>query len=275
MKKILTDMHTHSTFSHDGQNGLKDMLATAQKKGIAFYGTSEHFDYDYDEEKMSAEFYAQTRNANPEDYFHAARHLQDDYAGVMNVIVGAEFGYTNDPVAQDRYVREYEKFRPDFIINSVHSIGGVDYCRIQFTKDKAQTYREYLSLIRESLDAPYPYDVVGHIGYVARYVPFEDRRLSVDEFAAELDDIFKTIIQKDKILEVNSASKTLPQLSLPDVELIARYFTLGGRKISFGSDAHFLSRIADKREEVVAALKEIGFTYITVPCKGEHIKVEI
>lgn len=275
MKKLLTDMHTHSTFSHDGQNELKDMLAAAQKKGIAFYGTSEHFDYDYDEKKMSAEIYSQTRDANPEDYFHAARHLQDDYAGVMNVIVGAEFGYTNDPVALDRYVREYEKFRPDFVINSVHSIGGVDYCRIPFTKDKAQTYREYLAIIRESLDAPYPYDIVGHIGYVARYVPFEDGRLSLDEFGAELDDIFKTIIQKDKILEVNSASKHLPQLSLPSVELIARYFALGGRKISFGSDAHFLSRIADKREEVVAALKEIGFTYITVPCKGEHIKVEI
>ena len=275
MKKLLTDMHTHSTFSHDGQNELKDMLAAAQKKGIAFYGTSEHFDYDYDEKKMSAEIYSQTRDANPEDYFHAARHLQDDYAGVMNVIVGAEFGYTNDPVALDRYVREYEKFRPDFVINSVHSIGGVDYCRIPFTKDKAQTYREYLAIIRESLDAPYPYDIVGHIGYVARYVPFEDGRLSLDEFGAELDDIFKTIIQKDKILDVNSASKHLPQLSLPSVELIARYFALGGRKISFGSDAHFLSRIADKREEVVAALKEIGFTYITVPCKGEHIKVEI
>lgn len=275
MKKLLTDMHTHSTFSHDGQDSLKDMLAAAQKKGIAFYGTSEHFDYDYDREKMDAQEAAQTINANPEDYFHTARHLQDDYAGVMNVLVGAEFAYTNDPAALARYVQDYEKFRPDFVINSVHSLDGVDYCRIQFTKDKAETYREYLALIRASLDAPYPYDIVGHIGYVARYVPFEDGRLRLDEFGAELDDIFNTIIRKDKILEVNSASKTLPQLSIPSVELIARYFALGGRKISFGSDSHFLSRIADKREEVVAALKEIGFTYITVPCKGEHIKVEI
>ena len=48
-----------------------------------------------------------------------------------------------------------------------------------------------------------------------------------------------------------------------------------GRKVSYGSDAHGINRLADKREEVVAMLKEIGFTYITVPCRGEHIKVEI
>lgn len=274
-KKLLTDMHTHSTFSHDGQDELKTMLATALEKGVAFYGTSEHFDYDYDEKKMSAELYAKTRNVNPEEYFHTARHLQEDYAGVMNVIVGAEFGFSGNPAVQEKYVKEYENSHPDFVINSVHSIDGEDYCNITFTKDKKQVFGEYLSLIRASLDVPYPYDIVGHIGYVARYVPFENRNFNLDEFGAELDDIFKTIIQKDKILEVNSASKISSQLSLPSVELLARYYALGGRKISFGSDAHFKSRIIDKREEVMAALKEIGFTHITVPCKGEHIKVEI
>ena len=54
-----------------------------------------------------------------------------------------------------------------------------------------------------------------------------------------------------------------------------RYYQLGGRKISFGSDAHGPDRIAEKWDEVVAMLKNIGFTYITVPCRGEHIKVEI
>lgn len=268
-------MHTHSKFSHDGQDELKTMLAVAYEKGVAFYGTSEHFDYDYDESKMSAEVYAQTRDGLPEEYFHEARHLQDEYAGAMNVIVGAEFGYSPDPAVQQKYVETYEKFRPDFVINSVHSLNGEDYCRRNIATDKKQTYGDYLSLIRASLDVPYHYDIVGHIGYVARYVSFEDRNFRLDEFGAQLDDIFKTIIQKDKILEVNSSSKIPSQLSLPNVDLLARYYALGGRKVSFGSDAHFQSRIIDKREEVVAALKQIGFTHVCVPCKGEHIKVEI
>ena len=47
MKKILTDVHTHSTFSADGKSPLSDMLATAYGKGLGIYGVSEHFDYDY------------------------------------------------------------------------------------------------------------------------------------------------------------------------------------------------------------------------------------
>ena len=193
----------------------------------------------------------------------------------MNVAVGAEFGYSEKAEVHGRYATTYEKYRPDFVINSVHSDEGLDYCCCVFTNEKKDVYRNYLRLIRKSLDAPYHYDIVGHIGYIARYVPYEDRSFSLEEFGGEIDDILKTIIAKDKILEVNSSTKQLPQLCMPDVNILQRYYDLGGRKVSFGSDAHFTSRILEKRKEIVEALKQIGFTYITVPFKGEHIKVEI
>jgi hypothetical protein len=79
-------------------------------------------------------------------------------------------------------------------------------------RERVEVFREYFAYIRRSLDAPYPYDIVGHIGYIARYVPFEDKSFSLEEFGEEIDDILKTIIAKDKILEVNSATKNLPQL---------------------------------------------------------------
>lgn len=276
MKKFLTDMHTHSfPASHDGRDSLTTMLDEAQKKGVAFYGISEHFDYDYDICKMLPEEFRQTRNGDEEESFHIARHLQEDYEGVMNVAVGAEFGYSEKEDVWGRYALTYEKHRPDFVINSVHGGDGRDFARYTFTESKEEVYRMYLRLIRASLDAPYHYDVVGHIGYIARYVPFEDKRFSLTTFEKEIDDIFKTIIAKGKILEVNSSTKNLPQLCLPDVDLLQRYYDLGGRMVSFGSDAHFKERILDKREEICAALKKIGFTYLTVPFKGEYIKVEI
>ena len=275
MEKFLTDMHTHTTFSHDGRNTPEEMLSAAQRKGIAFYGISDHFDYDYDLSLMDEEERTATKNGDESEYFHALRHLQEDYEGVMNVAVGAEFGYSEKPEVQGRYASTYEKYRPDFVINSVHGEGGRDYARYDFTKDKQQTYLEYLQLLKKSLDAPYPYDIVGHVGYIARYVPFEDKELSLSQFGVEIDELLMTIIRKDKILEINSANKNLANRTLPDWNIIARYFALGGRKISFGSDAHFVERIADKREEVVEKLKEIGFEYITVPFRGEHIKVKL
>jgi len=218
---------------------------------------------------------AETTNGDPDMYFHEARHLQEAYEGVMNVAVGAEFGYSKDPDMQGRYAMTYEKYRPDFVVNSVHSMDGRDFFRTQITHTKKEIYGIYLGLVRASLDAPYPYDIVGHIGYVARYVPFEDKAFSLEEFGEEIDDILNTIIRKGKILEVNSANKTLENRTLPCREIIQRYYDLGGRMVSFGSDAHFVERIGDKREEVMDMLKEIGFTYVTVPFRGEYIKVKI
>ncbi len=274
--KFLTDMHTHSApASHDGKNTLKEMLAAAQKKGIAFYGVCNHFDYDYDLNKVSKAERESLQNGDEAEYFHEARHLQEDYAGVMNVVVGAEFGFSRAPSVGGRYAATYEKHRPDYVVNSVHGEGGVDYALLQYMGSEEETYAAYLRLVRDSLDAPYPYDVVGHIEYIVRYVPFARRELSLKKYGARIDDILSTIIQRDKILEVNTATKQLPRSTLPDLPIVKRYYELGGRKISYGSDAHDVGRIADKREAVVTALKEIGFTYLSVPCRGEHIKVEI
>ena len=276
MKKFIVDMHTHSAFSHDGRAELKDMLAAAQRLGVAFYGVSEHHDFDYNLDLVdNADLRARLEREAGEEYFHAARHLQEDYEGVMNVAIGAEFGYSDDEEVQARYVAEYKKFHPDYVINSVHSIDGKDFAYSRIEGDKKLVYSAYLSLVRRSLDVPYPYHIVGHIGYAARYVPFEDKTFDLQDFGKQLDDIFCTIIQKEKILEVNTASKQLPQRSIPDKALLKRYYDLGGRKICFGSDAHFPERIAEKWDETIATLKEIGFTHLTLPFRGEEIKIDI
>jgi histidinol-phosphatase (PHP family) len=275
MKKFIVDTHTHSTFSFDGRAELKDMLATAQEKGVGFYGVSEHFNYDYNLSYLAPEEAARVDSFDPDGYFHEGRHLQEDYAGVMNGLIGAEFGFSDDETVKERYREAVEKYAPDFVINSVHSNAGKDYYYYVPTEDKIKVYGEYLSLIRRSLDAPYHYDIVGHIGYVARYVPFEDKQFSLEEFGAELDDIFLTIIRKNKVLEVNTSNKQLKNRTIPSKELLQRYFDLGGRKISFGSDAHFVSRIADKWGETVEMLKGIGFTHLTVPYRGEYVEVEL
>ena len=265
MAKFLTDVHTHSAFSYDGKEELKSMLAAAYQKGLAFYGVAEHFDYDVFTVNG-------TQGIDDEEYFHTARHLQEDYAGCMNVLIGCEFGYTDDEKVHSMYLNTCEKYHPDFIVNSVHGIDGDDYYlqKLFDGKTKTQAYLEYLGAIRRSLDVRYPYDIVAHIGYITRYAPYENRELTLSEFGEQIDDILKTIIQKDKILEVNSKGGFLP-----GQEIVRRYYQLGGRKVSFASDAHEHTRIAENREFLMELLKSIGFTHIIVPCRGEHIKIGI
>ncbi len=276
---MLTDVHTHSTFSCDGVSPLADMLKTACARGAAFYGVAEHVDYG---ENLSEDLPL----IDAEDYFHTARHLQEDYAGVMNVLIGVEFGYDKDANVQGRYAITVEKYQPDFVVNSIHLRDKVDYYHQkpyyttdengkEILRDKIQVYTEYLQLVLQSLNVPYHYDIVGHLGYPVRYAPYEDKAMRYQDLPEAFDKVLKTIIEKNKILEVNASANGSGEISFASKDVLKRYFELGGRQVSYASDAHSKESIMRNREQVVQMLKEIGFTHLTVPCRGEYIKVEI
>ena len=263
----LTDMHTHSTFSADGKSPLADMVSAAKNLGLSFYGISEHFDTD----SVSSSIFTLT---DIPAYFSAARALQAEVCTQeFRFLAGGEYGFSREQEAQDKLLSISADFRPDFVINSVHAVDGHDcYFPDYFAgKTKEAAYGAYLEMVRDSLDAPYAYDIVGHIGYVSRNAPYPVRKIRYDDFPDLYDDILKTIVRKGKILEVNSSARGAECEFLPDVDVLARYFSLGGRLISFGSDAHATVRICEKRELVISALKKIGFTAIAVPVCGEAV----
>ena len=102
--------------------------------------------------------------------------------------------------------------------------------------------------------------------------PTPDNLLRYADFPALFDDILSAIVARGKILEVNSSARGAGDF-LPGRDILERYFALGGRMVSFGSDAHRIDRIAQGREKVVAALQEIGFEGITVPDCGTYVLV--
>lgn len=275
MQKFLTDIHTHSKFSPDGREELAVMLEAAREKGVVFYGVAEHFNYETVDIEPDGESY----DIDAEGYFHAARHLQEDYAGVMNVLVGAEFGFGKNPKTHAAYLEVCEKYAPDFIVNSVHFVNGTDYYfkRIFYKevngervlREKEEVYEEYLQAIYDSLLVPYPYDIVGHIGYAGRYAPYAESAIRYADFKTKYDKILQTIVEKDKILELNGKGL------VPHADVLQAYYDMGGRNVSYASDAHDRKGQLVCRERAMEILKEIGFTYLTVPYRGERIKVEI
>lgn len=275
MNKLLTDIHTHTSFSTDGKEDVFTMLKRARELKLGYWGISEHFDYDYYVDGISFDG-EPARYTDAESYFSTLRKLQSEVTDLC-ILAGGEFGFTRNKEVIKYYHALIERYKPDFIVNSVHTQGKYDwYEKAAFAgKTKKQAYLEYLSLVRDSLDAEYPYDIVGHLGYAARFAPYEDRKMEYSDFAEEIDDILKAIAAREKILEVNSSVKGMDTSFLPFVEILERYYELGGREVSYASDAHFGARLAAGREEVVATLKKIGFTCLTVPCRGEKIKVEI
>ena len=94
------------------------------------------------------------------------------------------------------------------------------------------------------------------------------------DFPDLFDAILSGIVARNKILEVNSSARGAGDF-LPGRDILERYFALGGREVSFASDAHEAGDILRGRTLIANTLKEIGFAGVTVPDRGRHILVPI
>lgn len=266
----MLDLHTHTTFSFDGQSAAEQTLARAAELGMEWYGLSEHFNYDcivlnYPVEQIDAE-----------RYFADARRLKEEYRGRLRVLVGAEFGFDGSGMAQDMYKAVLSMYRPDYVINSVHFTRGHESDTV-FTafRGRDAVYGNYLECVRESLNASYRYDIVGHIGYLARYSPFEKKEIAYADFPDLYDDILREIVRRDKILELNGSTGGIDSPCVPTEDVLYRYFELGGRRVSYGSDSHSVPSIGRNYQKVAALLKRVGFASFTVPAEEGYAEVPV
>ena len=111
--------------------------------------------------------------------------------------------------------------------------------------------------------------MVAHFGYVTRNAPYKDKSLNYSDYPELFDKILLKVIEKGKALEINT-HKTW----YPTDEILRRYYALGGRKISFGSDSH-RGQLCEDYEKVCAYLLDIGFTHFSVFRKHVESLVEI
>ena len=270
---IITDMHTHTSFSGDGRATIEEMLDSAVALGVQHYGITDHFDYDYT--GVKGRYWTDAKA-----YFTKARELQEKYKDKIKIYVGAELGYQNIPIMLEEIREIAEEYKPDFLINSVHFL-RLDQTDLGEKMDRYNSYERYFAWIRESLDAPYPYQIVGHLSFCVRYAKYKERLFRYEEHQESLDGILKRIIELGKVVEINSSARPArfegdPQIDfVPSKEILQRYYDLGGRKISYGSDAHCTEDIIKGRESAVQALKEIGFEYLILPVCGEEIKIPL
>ena len=267
----MIDTHTHCNHSHDSKQSSRDMIEKAISLGMEYLALTDH----YDGELTFLPEFDYIPQIDLDRHFAELNALKEEYKDRIQVGVGIECGYMKE--ANDLYLNTLAKYDFDITINSIHTIEYEDcYLQSYFDKrTKFEAYNAYLKAVRESLDCPYHYDSVGHIGYVLRKAPYADPSLNLDDHKDLIDDILKTIISKGKTLEINSQSKGTGLDFLPSKEILIRYKQLGGELVTFGSDAHFVERIADKYSLVSDCLKSIGFEYVFKYLSHKPIAVKL
>ena len=256
----MVDSHVHSLHSHDSQQTLEEIYVSARKKGLKGVAITDHVDmWFYDRENSEQQI-----RSGIEELKEANKKYGDSFHFFQGVEM-AEYCY--DPTNAERILQLTEY---DVILGSVHSVFYQDwadsYSRLDFSEDAApkeklvgymQKYFDKVIEMTEKMD----FDVLSHLTCPFRYMNGKYKRgLSVAAFQKQIDVILDLILQREIALEVNTSGiGGVYGEWMPEPEILKRYYAMGGRKITLGSDAHVPENIANGFHKTQKTLTGIGF----------------
>ncbi len=226
------DTHIHTTYSTDSKMTIEEVVDRSTKYNLGAIIT-EHMDLNYKDDKQF--------RFNPKDYFNNYEKYRSN-----KLLLGIEVGMCNE------YSKEYEsickEFPFDYVIGSLHEMYDFDLYEadeLYKSKSKSELYEEYFIQIVERLNEHKFIDSLGHIDYLSRCAQYEDREMYYDEFKEYIDEVLKTLVDKDISLEINA--RRLGDNSAVEnlIKIYRRYNELGGRYITIGSDAHTTDSIGN------------------------------
>ncbi len=251
---ITADVHTHSSFSSDSDEPLRNIALSALNKGLKTLCVTEHQDFDY---PTAGEFMLDVPS-----YREELLRVRGEFSDKLEILFGVELGllsYLPDTL------REFAKSADfDFIIGSSHQIDGFDpYYPEYFEKMGGRNgivhfFDEMLASVRAFND----FDVLGHLDYIVRYSP--EKSYAPLDFREVLDEILKVLVSNGIGIEINS--KGVSELGYPHPHpfVLSRYRELGGEIVTVGSDAHEGARVAAYFDRAEAALRAAGFEYYAI-----------
>ncbi len=250
----MIDIHSHTKFSPDSGEEPENLVLAAISAGCKTLGFSEHLDYDYVVNNMEVIM------TDVRAYFENAMRLKEKYRGKINLLCGIEFGY--DKKAEGHYTEILKQYPFDYVINSVHVVKGKDcYFQPYFEgKTKIEAYGGYIDNVALSVNACFDYQIIGHIGYVIRNAPYGDNALNYSDYKDKLDTILRDIIKNNKALEINTNVREAGTVTLPPYGIINKYYDMGGRLFTYGSDCHSAQRLCDGYKTVTDMLNSLRIT---------------
>ena len=253
MKSI--DYHIHTKFSGDSDASPVEYVKQAIKMQLEEICFTDHRDFDYpiDSFDLDIETYYQTIMALKKEY-------QDKIKIKWGIEIGLDLNYfqeINDLINQYPF---------DFVIGSIHVINHTEFYYGDFFKglSKEQAHRHFFEETLKCVKAFDCFNVLGHLDYIMRYGPYDNKKVEHAKYQDIIDEIFKTLIDKGKGIEVNTSGYAVNgNCGFPNYNQVKRYFDLGGRIITIGTDSHTVDRIGQHVEDVKDNLKKIGFKEIS------------
>lgn len=246
---MLFDSHMHTKFSADSQMSATEAVnrAATLNLGVVF---TEHYDFGLELDGREFSF-------DPATYMNAYKNLRGD-----NVLLGVEVGLRKSARAANENFLAQADF--DFVIGSIHLVDDLDIYYPEFfaDKDKATAYRKYFQQMAAEV-ATCDFDALGHIDYICRAAPYADPEIDYTTFRAEIDTVLKIVVDREKILELNTRRFDSARAIRELVPVYKKYRALGGRFVTIGSDAHRVDAIGNFFARALEFVRELDLKPVT------------
>lgn len=265
----LCDSHTHTLFS-DAKKTVAEMCEAAKGR-VDEICITDHFE-------PVLEF---TGIYQDYDEFEAEKQICEQaerFKGELVVSYGIELGEPYQEPEKTKRLIEAHDF--DFTIGSIHSLRGKDdFCHYDYRNytddDFKKTIDAYIDETHEMIEFG-GFCSLGHFGYPMRYFYACGKEYDLLSHKSGIEKTLELLIKNNIGLEVNTASlyySLNKVLAYP--EIVEKYFRMGGRLITIGSDTHSSDDIGHAIPETQQMLKSIGFTEFTVYRKCQPIWMKL
>ncbi len=258
---IPADFHIHTHHSGDSEAPMRDVIEVAIKRGLPAICFTEHMDIDY---PPVPDLEPGLFELDTDAYYKEYKELSAEYADRIPVFFGVEVGMQPHLVQTNS---DYVKQHPfDFVIGSNHVCYRKDPYYPSYYEGRSETeaFNEFFESTLENISKFNNFDVLGHLDYIVRYSPTKYENYSYGKYSDIIDEILRTLINKEKGLDVNTKSMYSNSPSTepnPSRDILMRYLELGGEIITLGSDAHYAEQVGGAFEQTASILKDCGFKY--------------
>ncbi len=247
---MIFDSHSHTKFSADSEMLAADAISRAESLGLGIIFT-EHYDY-----KLPGEV----------DFTFDAAEYMNEYKKFRSdkVKLGVEIGLRKSARQQNKNFLAQANF--DLVIGSIHVVDDMDIYNPAYfaNKDKLTAYKKYFDTMIEEITVA-DFDVLGHIDYICRVAPYENAEIDEENFKSEVDEVLKILIERGKILELNTR-RLNNKIAVQGLQWVyKRYKSFGGEFVTIGSDAHTVNAVGANFGVALDFVQKLGLKIFPNP----------
>jgi histidinol-phosphatase (PHP family) len=258
------DYQVHSFRSHDGLATIEAQCERAVEIGLDEIGFTEHKDFDPADPVVDHFDYVQ--------YMTEIEQARERFGDRIKIRAGVEIDYQR--WFEDEIADYLASHAFDFVMGSVHYVERQMLMTPAYNANRTrhEAYRDYFRAVQDSVESGL-FDIVGHLEYANRRGIEAWGAYNAHDYTEELTALFEAMIQREVVLEINTAGLHQVGQTYPSPETVALYAAQGGKLLSIGSDGHHPDKLAHRYTVAAHCAKTNHLNFLTIWQKRERRQV--